>query len=298
MESLSNSSLTKFIADLNASIYNCDLDSFEKLLHIDEIKDEYDVIKKLFEEGNSTKIVKEKNDFIKESLEKMKEKAESLKEDPLFEPILTGVDNIKDKIVETMIKMNIYSNFTSFVEYIDSIVDILSSAEDNFEILLLNSYFKALDNIEDLNISQKKDEFEEFFEDLGKEIEKIKSIDKLSEKVKYILTNLEDYNDDKRDEFRDYLDNLKKQAESLNSTLLGMLIDKLSEVNDQIDDYSKKNAQDYIDDIVKGIKQLEKDYENAEDLLDDQKQKLLNDLEVINTTILERILCLSHNNTG
>ena len=62
--------------------YNCDLDSFEKLLHIDEIKDEYDVIKELFEEGNSTKIVKEKNDFIKESLEKMKEKAESLKDDP------------------------------------------------------------------------------------------------------------------------------------------------------------------------------------------------------------------------
>ena len=47
----------------------------KKLLHIDEIKDEYDVIKELFEEGNSTKIVKEKNDFIKESLEKMKEKA-------------------------------------------------------------------------------------------------------------------------------------------------------------------------------------------------------------------------------
>ena len=298
MDRLSNSNLTKFIVDLNASIYNCDLDSFEKLLHIDEIKDEYDVIKKLFEEGNSTKIVKEKNDFIKESLEKMKEKAESLKEDPLFEPILTGVDNIKDKIVETMIKMNIYNNFTNFVEYVDSIVDILSSVEDNFEILLLNSYFKVQDNIEDLNISQKKEEFEEFLEDLGKEIEKIKSIDKLSEKVKYILTNLDDYNDDKRDEFRDYLDNLKKQAESLNSTLLGMLIDKLSEVNDQIDDYSKKNAQDYIDDIVKGIKQLEKDYENAEDLLDDQKQKLLNDLEVINTTILERILCLSHNNTG
>ena len=77
-----------------------------------------------------------------------------MKEDPLFEPILTGVDNIKDKIVETMIKMNIYNNFTNFVEYVDSIVDILSSVEDNFEILLLNSYFKVQDNIEDLNIDE------------------------------------------------------------------------------------------------------------------------------------------------
>lgn len=297
MESLSNSSLTKFIADLNASIYNCDLDSFEKLLHIDEIKDEYDVIKKLFEEGNSTKIVKEKNDFIIESLEKMIEKAESLKEDPLFEPILTGVDNIKDKIVQTMIKINIYNNFTNIVEYVDSVVGNLSSVEDEFEILLLNSYFKAQDKIEDLNISKKKEEFEEFLEDLGKEIKKIKSIDKLSEKVKYILNNLEDYNGDKRNELRKYLGDLKKQAESLNRTLLGMLIDKLSGVNDQIDEYSKNNTQDYIDDIVERIKNLENDYENAENLLVEQKQKLLNDLEVINATILEKLLSLSYNNT-
>ena len=146
----------------------------KKLLHIDEIKDEYDVIKELFEEGNSTKIVKEKNDFIKKSLEKMKKKAESFKDDPLFEPVMTGIDDIKDKIVETMTKMNIYDSFIYFIEYVESIVDILSSVNDNFEILLLNFYFNATDNIQDLNISEKSEQLKEFIEDLTKEIEKIK----------------------------------------------------------------------------------------------------------------------------
>ena len=297
MDRLSNSNLTKFIKNLNASIYNCDLDSFEKLLHIDEIKDEYDVIKELFEEGNSTKIVKERNDFIKESLEKMKEKAESLKDDPLFESVMTGIDDIKDKIVETMTKMNIYDSFIYFIEYVESIVDNLTSVNDNFEILLLNSYFNATDNIQDLKISEKSEQLKEFIEDLTKEIEKIKSIDKLSEKVRYILNNLEEINNKQRDEFRDNLKDLKNKVQSLNITLLDKIIDKVSEVNDEIDEISEKNAQKYIDDIVEGIKKLEEDYENVEDLLDEQRKKLLDDLEVINATLLEKLLISSYNNT-
>ena len=127
----------------------------------------------------------------------MKEKAESLKDDPLFEPVMTGIDDIKDKIVETMTKMNIYNSFIYFIEYVESIVDNLTSVNDNFEILLLNSYFNATDNIQYLNISEKSEQLKEFIEDLTKEIEKIKSIDKLSEKVRYILNNLEEINDKK-----------------------------------------------------------------------------------------------------
>ena len=97
-----------------------------------------------------------------------------MKDDPLFEPVMTGIDDIKDKIVETMTKMNIYNSFIYFIEYVESIVDILSSVNDNFEILLLNSYFNATDNIQDLNISEKSEQLKEFIEDLTKEIEKIK----------------------------------------------------------------------------------------------------------------------------
>ena len=148
-----------------------------------------------------------------------------------------------------------------------------------------------------MNTSEKSEQLKEFIEDLTKEIEKIKSIDKLSEKVRYILNNLEEINDKQRDEFRDNLKDLKNKVQSLNSTLLDKIIDKVSEVNDEIDEISEKNAQKYIDDIVEGIKKLEKDYENAEDLFDEQRKKLLDDLEVINATLLEKLLMSSYNNT-
>ena len=289
-EKIVESKTVKFIEDLKESISNFDI---ENLPQIEKIKNEVEKIKGYFNQENATFLVEKERESVKKVMNGIKSKVLAFIDESKFAPLITKLKDINSLISDSFKKMESYEDFAKFANKVKDSNNALNTFFDNIQIFILNSYFSFKQNIHLNETSQK-----EYLKKLGKEVQeqlkKLKDMETITAKISYILKSTLRLNKEQRESLDKSLKNLKTKAEETNKTQLIKLIEKLNEMNTKADKISEEKVKQFFDKIVDVVDKMEKNYDNAEPLFEEKKEKFKKDLEELESSKLAEELNISY----
>ena len=292
-EIIAESKPGKFIENLEESIYNCDIESIKDLLKIEKIENEVERIKGYFNQSNATFLVEKERESIRKIMNEIKGNISVFINNTKFAPVISKLKDINSHISDSFKKMEVYEDFKKFTTKVNTTNNALNTFFDKIQIFVLNSYFRFKENI-----PLKKSSQNNYLSKLGKELQehlkKIKDIETNSGKISYIFNSTLSLNKDHQERRNKLLKSLKNKAEEANKTEIIKVIEKLNEMSTEANKNSEEKVKEFFNKIIDNLEKLENNYENAESLSEEKKEKLKKDLEELKSSNLTEQLNISY----